>query len=248
MARLFFGRVDRIVTTSPNMLDTARVLQPFKNKAVVIPLGIPVPDKAPFDCPSQYSPFEFSRGEDPRILYVGRLSRYKGVSHLIAAMQSSPGRLAVIGDGPLKPALEAQSRAMGVADRVSFTGFVPDAELGIAYQSADIFVLPSTDRAEGFGYVLLEAMAASLPLISTELGTGTSFVNRHGETGLVVPAEDPRALAEAIRSLARDPALMRRFGQAARDRLQELFTVEGMADAIEAEYRALVKAATRPEA
>lgn len=240
MARLFFRRMDRIVTTSSNMLETARILQPFKHKAAVIPLGVPVPAPELIDDQTPFSASPYSTGSYPKILYVGRLSRYKGVAHLIEAMRYAPGHLLVVGDGPLRSALEAQSRASGAGDRISFTGFVTDAELGNAYRSADIFVLPSTDRAEGFGYVLLEAMAASLPMVSTDLGTGTSFVNQHGETGLVVPPEDPRALAEAIRSLAGDPELMRNFGRQARTRLQELFTVEGMANAVEAEYRALV--------
>jgi rhamnosyl/mannosyltransferase len=253
MARLFFRRMDRIVATSPNMLESARILQPFKDKATVIPLGIPVPAPELDDDPSPFSPLPFSpspfpKGTYPKILYVGRLSRYKGVPHLIEAMRNAPGHLLVVGDGPLRAALDAQSRGTGIAGRVSFTGFVPDAELGNAYRSADIFVLPSTDRAEGFGYVLLEAMAASLPMVSTDLGTGTSFVNQHGATGLVVPPADPHALAEAIRSLAEDPELMRRFGQQARARLQELFIVEGMANAIEAEYYTLVGTRDKPRA
>ena len=109
------------------------------------------------------------------------------------------------------------------------------------YRNADIFVLPSSDRGEGFGYVLLEAMAVSLPLISTELGTGTSFVNQHGETGLVVPPEDPSALAAAIEYMAANPELRRRFGQTARKRLLELFALVGMANAVEAEYLTLVE-------
>lgn len=241
MAKLFFGRMDRIVATSSNMLETARILQPFKDKATVIPLGIPVPGPVPIDYPSPVSPSPFSKGAHPRILYVGRLSRYKGVAHLIEAMQFGPGHLVVVGDGPLQAALEAQSRAIGVGSRITFTGFIPESELEKAYRGADIFVLPSTDRAEGFGYVLLEAMAASLPLVSTDLGTGTSFVNQHGETGLVVPPEDPHALAEAIRFLAANPDLMRRLGQKARARWQELFTLDKMANAIESEYHALVE-------
>jgi rhamnosyl/mannosyltransferase len=236
LARLFFGRMGRIVTTSSNMLETARVLRPFKDRTTVIPLGIILRG----DGPNQY-PSPFPDGVRPRILFVGRLNRYKGVAHLIEAIRYAPGHLVVVGDGPFKAALEAQSRTAGVAGRVTFMGYIPDLELSSVYRDADMFVLPSIDKGEGFGYVLLEAMAASLPLISTELGTGTSYVNEHGKTGLVVPPEDPHALVDAIQYLAANPDIMRRFGQTARKRLLELFTFERMANAVEAEYQALLE-------
>jgi rhamnosyl/mannosyltransferase len=89
-------------------------------------------------------------------------------------------------------------------------------------------VLPSTNRAEAFGIVLIEAMACGLPLISTELGTGTSFVNQHEETGLVVPPNDPGAMAAAINRLLADAPLRQRMSRAALARAQNEFNVTTM--------------------
>ena len=107
LARRFFSRMDRIVTTSSNMLETARILRSFKNKATIIPLGITPLETVPDEFPSP-----FPDGVSPRILFVGRLVRYKGMAHLIESMQYAPGHLVVVGDGPLKNALEAQSRTL----------------------------------------------------------------------------------------------------------------------------------------
>ncbi len=117
---------------------------------------------------------------------------------------------------------------MGLGERVHFLGEPSDDELATLYRAADLFVLPSTNRAEMFGIVQIEAMASGLPVICTELGTGTSFVNRHGETGLVVPPNDPAALASAIVQILGNPVLARRMGEAGLARSAAEFSVEVM--------------------
>jgi len=112
---------------------------------------------------------------------------------------------------------------MGVADKVRFLGDISDDNLPAYYQAADLFVLPSSQRSEAFGIVLLEAMAAGTPLISTELSTGTSWVNQHETTGLVVPPRNPDVLAQAINSLLADDARRLQLGKNARDRAQAEF-------------------------
>ena len=234
LARLFFRRMDRIIVTSPQMLETAHLLHGLQNKTKVIPLGIHVPE----DAPSTPSPV-FPKNADPKILFVGRLSRYKGLIYLIQAMANAPGHLVIVGDGPLGHDLKTQSVQAGLTSRITFTGTLSDEELRKAYRSADLFVLPSIDRAEGFGYVLLEAMAASLPMITTELGTGTSYVNQDGETGIVVVPRNANALAEAIKRLSADPSRMKLFGDAAKKRFLDKFTFDHMAADVEREYRAV---------
>jgi glycosyltransferase involved in cell wall biosynthesis len=96
------------------------------------------------------------------------------------------------------------------------------------YHAADIFVLPSTNRAETLGIVQIEAMASGLPIVCTELGTGTSYVNQHGITGLVTPPNDPGALAAAINRLLADPALRARMGAAGLKRAQDEFSLAEM--------------------
>ena len=115
-------------------------------------------------------------------------------------------------------------------DRISFLGELSDAEKLPILHAADLFVLPSTNSAEAFGIVLIEAMACGLPLISTELGTGTSFVNQNEQTGLVVPPNDAPAMAAAINRLLADESLRCRMGQAALVRAQSEFNVTTMAE------------------
>ena len=112
--------------------------------------------------------------------------------------------------------MEAEWRALaqelGVADRIEWLGETPDDDLPALYHSADLFVLPASHPSEAFGLVQVEAMAAGLPVVCTELGTGTTYVNLDGVTGLVVPPRDPEALAAAINALIADPARRGRDG------------------------------------
>jgi rhamnosyl/mannosyltransferase len=100
-----------------------------------------------------------------------------------------------------------------------------------------MFILPAHLRAEAFGIAQAEALASGLPCISTELGTGTSFVNQHGQTGIVVPPNDPAALARAMNLLAASPELRHFYGANARKRITAHFTIEQMIDAVEQVYR-----------
>lgn len=163
------------------------------------------------------------------ILFVGRLRHYKGVNVLIEAMHSVTGAQAlIVGVGPLEAAWRQQAIDAGLADRVTFLGELSDAEVLAAFHAADLFVLPSTNRAETFGIVQIEAMACGLPVICTELGTGTSYVNQQGVTGLVVPPNDAAALAGAITTLVADPALRQTMGAAGRQRVDAQFSVAAM--------------------
>lgn len=164
------------------------------------------------------------KGTKPVVLFVGRHRYYKGIDDLLRAAAGLDVSVLIGGDGPLRSELERMAVDLGMAGMVTFTGEVPDEDLPGLYASADIFVLPANARAEAFGIVLLEAMASRLPCVTTELGTGTSFVVQDGVTGLVVPPNEPAALRAAILRLVEDPALRLRFGEAGRVRVQENFT------------------------
>jgi len=152
-------------------------------------------------------------------------------------MPELPGAVAVIvGAGPMSAEWQALAQQLGVGERVIFVGEVSDAELPTYYHAADIYVASANSRAEAFGLSILEAMASRLPVISTEVGTATSWINQDGVTGFVVPARQPQALARAIRRLG-DAALRRTMGAAARQRVQAEFTFERMVTRIEEVYR-----------
>ena len=173
----------------------------------------------------------------PLLLFVGRLRYYKGLHVLLEALPAVRADLLIGGSGPEQARLQAQAAALGLANRVHFLGDIADDDLPALYHAADIFVLPAHLRAEALGVAQIEALASGLPCVSTELGTGTSYANRHGETGLVVPPNDPTALAQAINTLLADPDLRRSFGAAGQRRVAALFTRERMLDGVEAVYR-----------
>jgi rhamnosyl/mannosyltransferase len=173
----------------------------------------------------------------PLLLFVGRLRYYKGLHILLEAMPTIHARLLIGGSGPEQSRLAALAVTLGVADRVHFLGDIPDEDLPSLYRAAGIFVMPAHLRAEALGIAQIEALASGIPCVSTELGTGTSYANHDGETGLVVPPGDAPALARAVNTLLADPESRRRMGAAGRRRVAELFTRERMVAGNEAVYR-----------
>lgn len=227
LLRHILSRIDRILPTSEPYIHSSPFLNPVAGRCTVLPLGI---DVERFRRPHPYAAALRARYEGPLLLFVGRLRYYKGLNHLIEAMKQIPATLLIVGSGPETAALGEQAYLAGVAERVRFLGEVSDELLPTYYQAADLFVLPSDQRSEAFGLVLIEAMAAGLPVISTELGTGTSWVNQHGHTGLVTPPGDAPALTAAILRLLADPDLRRRMGAAGQARAQSEFALSRLVD------------------
>ena len=168
------------------------------------------------------------------MLFVGRHVTYKGVDVLIRALQGTGIRAVIAGDGPKRIAWQALARTLNVAAR--FTGDVSDAELRGLFASCAAFVLPSTTRAEAFGYVQLEAMASGRPVISTDVPSGVSWVNQHERTGLIVRAGDVDALRGALQRVMGDDELRVRLGRQARVRVEESFTLSHLRERLRALY------------
>lgn len=230
VTRRVLGCASRILVSNPAMATTSREVARHQERVRVVPYGIPLPPAvAPDD--AELLALE-GRHPRPRVLFVGRLRHYKGVQHLIDAMTRVEGSLLIAGDGPLRSKLESRVRARGLRERVRFLGEVGASTIWRLYEVADVFVLPSDSRAEAYGLVQVEAMAAGVPVISTELGTGTSWVNRHGETGLVVPPADASALASALDRLLHDEDLRARMSRAARQRVCEELLADRMVERV----------------
>jgi rhamnosyl/mannosyltransferase len=176
----------------------------------------------------------------PVIFTVGRHVYYKGFDILIRALRSVDAELWIGGRGPLTESYRQWTRDAGVADRVRFLGFIPDAELVAYYDACDIFCMPSTARAEQFGLVQLEAMHCGKPVIATRLGTGVEYVTLDEVTGLLVEPGNETALARALNRLLGDPVLRARLGEAGRRRVAEEFSVTQMVEKTVALYRRLV--------
>lgn len=214
-------RAAAIVATSDAYLGASVALAPWRAKARVIALGagdVALPSPRPDLWPD---------GDGVRWLAVGRLSHYKGFDVLLRALADVPdARLAIVGEGECASALRATATDCGVANRVRFAGPVDDATLLAAYAAADAFVLPSLNRGEAFGLVLLEAMRARLPVVASAIqGSGIGEVVADGETGLLVPPGDASALAAALARM-RDANLRARMGADGRKRFEARFTLE----------------------
>lgn len=232
------ARVARILVTSPIYMETSPHLRAFRGKCRVVPLGIDVARflAAPAEAAQALRASWCEAPGQPHVLFVGRLRYYKGIDTLLHALTRLPAvHATIVGTGPMERPWRALARELGLANRVHFLGDVPDAELPLVYHAADLFILPANARAEAFGTVLLEAMAAGLPVITTEIGTGTSWVV--GEAGWIVPPRDPEALAEAIQEVLDQPEMARARGQRARERVWAEFTLERMAENVWAVYQ-----------
>ena len=176
----FLNSVDSIVATSPNYVETSRVLHRHRGKVSAIPIGLS--DRTP--PPAAVLERWKRRFPEPFFLFVGTGRYYKGLSYLMEAAAAT--RLPVV----LAGAIESRDLGAPVPPNVALVGEVDDADREALLDLSLALVLPSHLRAEAFGVALVEACRAGKPMITCELGTGTSFVNRNGVTGIVVPPAD----------------------------------------------------------
>lgn len=219
-----------IVVTSENYLQTSAPLRAYQTKCRVIPYGIALER---FAALQERQVQELRARHGPRIvLAIGRMVYYKGFEFLIRAMRRVRAKLVLIGDGPLRPALEREAAALGVANRISFVGELQNEFTPPYYQAADLFVLPSVARTEAFGIVQIEAMASGKPVINTHLDSGVPAVSLHGLTGITVPPGNPQALGDAINQLLDDALLRATYGQSAQRLAQHKFSATAMARAM----------------
>jgi rhamnosyl/mannosyltransferase len=180
-----------------------------------------------------------------RIVFaLGRHVYYKGFEFLLESMAALPdAHLLLGGEGPLTGKLRARAADLGVAARVTFLGEIPDGQLADFYFACDVFCMPSVEPAEAFGIAQVEAMACSRPVVCCELHNGVTYVNRHNETGLVVPPRQPAALADALCRLLDDASLRERLGNAAAERVRREFSLQSQCEAMLKVYQRV--AATR---
>ncbi|QAZ66032.1 glycosyltransferase family 4 protein [Solidesulfovibrio carbinolicus] len=181
---------------------------------------------------ARFTPAESLEESGPvRLVFVGRVVHQKGLDVLLTALARLPAgvdyELTIVGDGPLRGALTEQAAALGVLSRLRFAGWAGREAMPELLRRADLFVFPSRD--EGMPNAVLEAMAAGLPVIATRI-SGNEEVVADGETGLLVPPDDPDALAGALAGLLADAALRRRLGAAGRERVCREYSWRSVAE------------------
>lgn len=223
---LMLKRANLVVATSQRYVESSIPLQPFLSKVRVVPLGITPTQLGREKCalPERLANFVGGR---KFVLSVGRLSAYKGFSVLIEAVKFLPSEVAVViaGGGELAGELAGLIEKYNLQDKVLLAGRVSQEELTALYQNAELFCLPSILRSEAFGVVLLEAMAYSLPIVATNIvGSGVSWVNEEGVSGLNVTPGNPQELATACMRILSDENLRMKYSNGAKQRYENNFT------------------------
>ena len=217
-----------IVANCPAYARTSPVLAhpDVRSKVRVIPLGI---DEDSYPKAGDESVFGRLgvRSDEPFFLFLGVLRYYKGLDYLIRAAREVPAPIVIAGSGPEGERLRRLALEQD-AQNVVFAGQVTEAEKVALLARCRALVLPSHLRSEAYGMVLVEAAMFGRPLVSCEIGTGTSFVNAHEQTGFVVPPENPAELANALRQLWQDERLADALGVAARARYESMFSGEAL--------------------
>ncbi len=233
----FFDSVDAIVAASPNYLASSSVLDRYRDKTRVITYGL---DKSTYPAVEPCRLTHWRERVGPKFfLFVGVLRYYKGLHILLEAAKGLDYPIVIVGTGPEETALKEQAARLGLK-HVMFTGALEEADKAALLTLSYAMAFPSHLRSEAFGISLLEAAMYGKPMISCEIGTGTTYINVDGETGLVVPPSDPQALRGALRTLWENPDVARDMGARAEARYHEVFTSEQMAAGYTALYQELV--------
>lgn len=236
LMHLFLKHTSKVIATSQNYINTSEVLKNYKDKTNVIPIGI---EPEHYILTSESQAHWKSKLPPIFMLFVGVLRYYKGLEYLLQAIKGTHITVVIAGDGPLKETLCEQVKSLHLTNQVIFTGAVSDEDLAAIFSLAHGLVIPASHRSEAYCIALVEGLRFGLPLISTEIGTGTSFVNKKDETGLVVPACDALALREALVTLWDNKDLQDKMRKASYERFKSLFTAQIMAEKYKEIYKLL---------
>ncbi|MBX4187722.1 MAG: glycosyltransferase [Candidatus Doudnabacteria bacterium] len=236
----FFKKADIITTSSQNLLDSSPALRNYKQKTIVIPIGL---ETEQYPEPSQERMSFWTekllnlgiKNEEP-FLFIGTLRYYKGLEYLIKAVDGTNLKLLIIGEGLNRGFFEQMSKGKNVY----FLGHVNEEDKVALIRLCRAVVSPAHLRSEAFCISLLEGLMYSKPLISTELRTGTSFVNYSGFTGLVVSPKDVMALRDAMQKLATDKDLYDRYKANTKTHYERHFRGHKVAQAFGDVYKKLL--------
>lgn len=227
--RWLIRRADEIIGTTPVYVEHSPFLQKVKSKIDYFPIGVrrvlPDPVKVK-EIRSLYP--------GKKIVYsLGRLVGYKGYEHLIKAAMFLPDDFVILigGDGPLREQLDCQIERNCLRKKVFLLGRVSDEDFPDYYGACDIFCLSSVSKTEAFAIVQVEAMSCGKPVVATKIpGSGVSWVNRDGVSGINVEPSDPYRMAEAIQEITSSEETYRKYSESAAERYEACFTMEKMID------------------
>lgn len=208
-----------VITPTPSHAEGSYLSEQMRSKLAVAPFPFDPQRLQQFahDCMIPSLVAEFLQGRK-LILSVGRLVSYKGYDVLIEAASKvdNDAAICIIGTGPLENHLRGKIKSLGLESKIMLAGYADDRQLAALYQQAFAVTMPSVTRAEMYGMSQVEAMSFGRPVVSTSLlMSGVSWVNKDQVSGLIVPPNDPFALADALNKLVCDPDLYRRLSSGA---------------------------------
>jgi glycosyltransferase involved in cell wall biosynthesis len=227
-----------IIATSPPYLEASRALQPWRERCVTIPLGLDPGRLVEPDNASLTQAGSLWGAATLRVLAIGRLTYYKGHEVLIRASAGLPGvQTLIIGGGEYRPRLERLIQSLNLGDRVRLAGYRSEAEVAALLASCDLLCLPSLERTEAFGLVLLEAMRYAKPLVVSDIpGSGAPWLVRRAQNGILTPPGDAQALAAVFSVLQARPEQRQQLGEAGAQALHREFGIQSVASAINPLY------------
>ncbi|ACS87036.1 glycosyltransferase family 4 protein [Musicola paradisiaca] len=237
LMKRFLNSVDSVVASSPNYVATSPVLQSLIKPVEIIPFGLD-PDSYQPSTQPLLDKWKNQFGER-FFLFVGFLRYYKGLSFLLEAMRDIDYPLVIVGEGPCESELKSQAISLGLKN-THFLGALSDEDKCALLELCSGVVFPSHLRSEAYGMTLLEAAMYGKPMISCEIGTGTTYINQDQVTGIAVPPADPVALKNALMTLWLDVEKSRNMGRLAKQRFSENFTAAHMVDSYMSLYKRVI--------
>lgn len=234
-------RAQAIITSSEPYLASSAALRPWQHKTQVIPLGLNAARLPEPTAEAQAWVNAQWQNSGVKILHIGRLTYYKGQAILLRALaQLDNAQTLIVGTGELHTQLAEMIRKLHLENRVRLLGYCTDQQLTALLASCDIFCLPSLERTEAFGMVLLEAMRYAKPIVATQVtGSGMTWVVQAGETGLLVPPLEVAPLVTALQKLRDQPELRAKFGAAGQQRFYQNFDILPIAQQLHELYKRL---------
>jgi len=233
--RAVLKRAKTIVATSKPYLNSSQPLKQWHSKCQVVPLGV---DIKRFNRKIPAGSAAFPHSPQLQVLAVGRQTYYKGFTYLIEAASKAPDiHINLVGDGDQTNKLKALTTSLKLQDRVTFHGILSDEELAQKMAECDCLCLPSIERTEAFGMVLLEAMYfGKATVISDVDGSGMGWVVDDGITGIKVKPADADALARALERLATNRQELLNMGQRGKEKFDRMFEISHAVEGLEKIY------------
>ena len=233
-------RADLILTTSPNYLEQSKYLTKYKKKSDILPIGISDISK---DYSVEKSEHIKQQYKDKKIIFsLGRLVTYKGFEYLINAAEYLPEDYVILigGEGPLKQHLQDIINQKQLNSKVCLLGYLDDVDVFSYYKACDLYCLSSIEKTEAFAIVQIEAMSFSKPIVATEIfGSGVSWVNKNGYSGINVPPKNSQKLSLAIIEILQNKDRYDKYCNNARQRYLEFFNIKSMIDNVLVLYNSI---------